>query len=419
MTASSSPKPVLLADPRWLTVVGIGEDGVDGLGEDALRTLAEAEALVGGARHLALVSESAAPRAERHAWPSPMLPFVETIAGWRGRRTVVLASGDPLLYGVAATLLTRVAREEMRVLPVLSSFQLACAAMLWPQSGVGLVSACGRPIETLALELFDGARIVLLSADGATPAGAARLLVALGYGASRLTVLERLGAPDARCLSLIAREVGDKTFDPLNLVAIDAVADPGTLVLSRAPGLPDDAFENDGQITRREIRALTLARLSPTPGALLWDVGAGSGSIGIEWMRAAKGARAIGLEPRADRAVRARENARRLGVPGFDIREQASPEGLAGLPRPDAIFLGGGATADRVFDICLAALKPGGRLVANAVTLETETVLVAARAAHGGDLVRLQATYADPVGRMTGWRPAMPITQYAYTKPRS
>ncbi|MFC3693881.1 precorrin-6y C5,15-methyltransferase (decarboxylating) subunit CbiE [Chenggangzhangella methanolivorans] len=410
---ASAPLP----DPRWLTVVGIGEDGFGGLGEDARAALERAEALVGGARHLSLVPADAAPHAERHAWPSPMLPFVETIAEWRGRRVVVLASGDPLLYGVAATLLARIAREEVAVLPTVSSFQLACAAMLWPVQETRLVSACGRPLEALALELFDGARVVLLSAGGGTPAEAARLLVSLGFGRSRMTVLERLGAPAQRALSCAAAEMDDHRFDALNVVAIEIVAGPGASRLPRIPGLPDDAFENDGQITRREIRAVTLARLAPAPGALLWDVGAGSGSIGIEWLRAEPDAHAIALEPRADRAERARRNARRLGVPALDVREQAAPEGLAGLPRPDAIFLGGGATGERVVEICWAALKPGGRLVANAVTLETEARLTAARAAYGGDLVRLQATYADAVGRMTGWRPAMPVTQYAVVKP--
>lgn len=408
--------PALPADSRWLTVVGVGEEGFGGLGLAARQALAVAEVLVGGARHLDLVPESAAPAAERHAWPSPMLPFIETIVGWRGRRVVVLASGDPLLYGVAATLLSRIAREEIAVLPTVSSYQLACAAMLWPQASTTLVSACGRPLETLALHLFDGARIVLLSADGSTSAAAGRFLSANGYGGSRLTVLERLGSPAQRAVARLASEMGDEAFDPLNVVAIEVVADPDARPLPRSPGLPDDAFENDGQITRREIRALTLARLEPMPGALLWDVGAGSGSIGIEWLRADPTARAIGLEPRADRAARARENSRRLGVPALDIREQAAPEGLAGLPRPDAVFLGGGATVERVIEICWAALKPGGRLVANAVTLETEVRLLAARESYGGDLTRLQATYADPVGRMTGWRPAMPVTQYAVVK---
>ncbi|MDR4306406.1 precorrin-6y C5,15-methyltransferase (decarboxylating) subunit CbiE [Chelatococcus sambhunathii] len=403
---------------KWLTIVGVGEDGAAGLSQPARVALEAAAFVVGGERHLALVPASLSPSAERHAWPSPMLPFLDVVAGWRGRSVVVLASGDPLFYGVAATLASRIDPNEIAVLPATSSLQLACAAMVWPVNETAVVSACGRPIEQLTLELFDGARIVLLSADGATPAAAAALLVAQGYGDSRLTVLERLGGPGAAALPLLARDVGARRFDPLNVVAIEAVAGPEARLLPRSPGLPDDAFLNDGQITRREIRALTLARLAPTPGALLWDVGAGSGSIGIEWMRAARGAKAIALEPRADRAARARENASRLGVPGLDLREAAAPDGLAGLPRPDAIFLGGGATAERVIDICWAALKPGGRLVANAVTLETETKLVAAREAFGGDLVRLQATYADPVGRMTGWRPAMPVTQYAVAKPR-
>ncbi|WP_020185719.1 precorrin-6y C5,15-methyltransferase (decarboxylating) subunit CbiE [Methylopila sp. 73B] len=404
--------------PRWLTVVGVNEDGLDGLGLAARAALATAEKVVGGARHLALIPAEASPKAERHAWPSPMLPFLDVLVSWRGRPAVVLASGDPLLHGVAATLLGRVGPEEMTVLPAPSAFQLACAAMLWPVASTALVTACGRPVETLAAELHDGARIVLFSADGATPAAAAALLVAHGYGDSAVTVLERLGGPHAAATSLPAHAVGDRSFDALTTIAIACVAGPDARLLPRVPGLPDDAFANDGQITRREVRALTLARLAPLPGALLWDVGAGSGSIGIEWMRAARGARAIALEPRADRAARARANAARLGVPTLDVREAAAPEGLAGLPRPDAVFLGGGATAPGALEICWAALKPGGRLVANAVTLETETKLLAARGTLEGDLVRLQIANAEPVGRMTGWRPAMPVTQFVATKPR-
>lgn len=405
--------------PRWLTVVGVNEDGLDGLGLAARAALTGAEKVVGGARHLDLIPSAASPHAERHVWPSPMLPFLDVLVSWRGRPTVVLASGDPLLHGVAATLLGRVGPEEMTVLPAPSAFQLACAAMLWPVASTALVTACGRPVETLGAELHDGARIVLFSADGATPAAAAALLVAHGYGESTVTVLERLGGPYAAATSLPAHALGGRVFDQLNTVAIACVAGPDARLLPRVPGLPDDAFANDGQITRREVRALTLARLAPLPGALLWDVGAGSGSIGVEWMRSARGARAIALEPRADRAARARANAARLGVPGLDVREAAAPEGLAGLPRPDAVFLGGGATAPGALEICWAALKPGGRLVANAVTLETETKLLAARETLGGDLVRLQIANAEPVGRMTGWRPAMPITQFVATKPRT
>lgn len=404
------------ADPRWLTVVGIGEDGAASLSAAAVEAIAAAETIVGGARHLAMIPAAVAPGAGRVAWPSPMPPFIETIAGWRGRRVVALASGDPLLYGVGATLRARIDPSEIRVLPAVSSFQLACAAMVWSTPETRLVSACGRPIETLLAGLFDGARVVLLSADGATPAAAGALLVAHGCGDSRLTVLERLGGPAERRLPFAARDIGDRRFDALNLIAIECVADAGAALPPAIPGLPDDAFDNDGQITRREIRALTLARLAPTPGALLWDVGAGSGSIGIEWMRA--GGVATALEPKPERAARARVNAARLGVPGLDVREAAAPGGLAGLPAPDAVFVGGGATVEGVVDACWAALKPGGRLVVNAVTLETEALLLAARGTLGGDLLRLQVSHADPVGRMTGWRPAMPVTQFVATKPR-
>ncbi|MDQ4060444.1 MAG: precorrin-6Y C5,15-methyltransferase (decarboxylating) subunit CbiT, partial [Pseudomonadota bacterium] len=281
-------------------------------------------------------------------------------------------------------------------------------------------SACGRPLEALHAELFDGARIVVFSADRATPHAAAALLVSRGFGESRMTVLEHLGGERERIRRLRVRDwPAEAQFADLNLVAIECAAGEGARVLSRAPGLPDDAYAHDGQITKREVRAATLARLSPRPGELLWDIGAGSGSIGIEWMRAAPRARAVGIELRADRATRARENAAALGVPGYHVVEGRAPEALAGLDAPDAIFVGGGLTSPDLLQACWITLKPGGRLVANAVTLESEALLPRAFAERGGDLVRLAVARAEPVGGYTGWRPLMPVTQWAVEKPRS
>ena len=404
-----------VAAPR-IAVIGIGEDGWEGLSEAAKRLVREAELLVGGRRHLALVPEFGQ---ERVIWPSDIGGFVERLRH-DGRAVAILASGDPMLYGVGALVAARLPAGSWHIIPAVSSFALACARLGWAVNETVLVSACGRPLEALHAELFDGARIVLLSADRATPHAVTALLAARGFTESRIAVLEHLGGPRERIRRFALGDwPADACFADLNLLAIECRAGPEARALSRAPGLPDDAFSHDGQISKREVRAVTLARLSPRPGELLWDIGAGSGSIGIEWMRAAPRARALGIEPRADRAARARANAAALGVPGYRVIEGRAPEALAGLTRPDAVFVGGGLTAPNLVEVCWDALAPGGRLVANAVTLESEAVLLDAFRARGGDLVRLAVSRADPVGGFTGWRPMMPVTQWAVEKPRT
>ena len=403
-----------VAAPR-IAVIGIGEDGWEGLSETAKRLVREAELLVGGKRHLALVPELGQ---ERVTWPSDIGGFVERLRR-EERAVAILASGDPMLYGVGALVAARLPPGSWRIVPGLSSFALACARLGWAAQETACLSACGRPVEALHAELFDGAHVLLLSADRATPHAAAALLAARGFTESAVTVLEHVGGPRERIRRFSLRDWPvSESFADLNLIAIECGAGPDARALSRAPGLPDDAFAHDGQISKREVRAVTLARLSPRPGQLLWDIGAGSGSIGIEWMRAAPRARAIGIEPRADRAARARANAAALGVPGYHVREGRAPEALSGLARPDAVFIGGGLTAPNLLEACWDALAPGGRLVANAVTLESEAVLLGAFRARGGDLVRLAVSRADPVGGFTGWRAMMPVTQWAVEKSR-
>ncbi len=398
---------------RRITVIGIGEDGWGGLGQAAREALGQAAEIIGSPRQLALLPADLGPR---RPWPSPMAPLIdEIVAG--SRPVAVLASGDPLLYGVGATLARRLAPEDLVVIPTVSSFALACARLGWDQATTALVSACGRPIAGLVPELFDGARIILLSADHATPHQAAVLLAIRGFEPSIVTVLEHLGGPEEDMHAVtVADWPAERRFADLNLVAIEVRASPGAHIYARIPGLPDDAFTHDGQITKRDIRAATLARLSPRPGNLLWDIGTGSGSIAIEWLRACPSAQAIGIDRHAARADRARTNAERLGVPRLRIIDGAVPGVLDGLPAPDAIFIGGGLTAPGIVERCWQALKPGGRLVANTVTLESEALLLAEFAARGGELVRLSVSRTDKVGGFTGWRPAMPVTQWSIEK---
>jgi precorrin-6Y C5,15-methyltransferase (decarboxylating) len=323
---------------------------------------------------------------------------------------VVLASGDPMLSGIGSTLIRLLGPDRVRVLPAPSSVSLACARLGWAVEDTAVVSLVGRPLDLLTPHVTPGRRLVVLGSDGRTPAAIAALLAERGYGASLLTALARLGGPEERSFAGTARDWRHPDTDPLVLTAVEVVADAGTVPLPIVPGLPDAAFEDDGQLTKRDVRAVTLARLGPLPGQLLWDVGAGAGSIGIEWMRTHPSCRAVAVEARADRAERIGRNAARLGVPGLRVVEGRAPGALAGLPPPDAVFVGGGATTPSLLDTCWAALPSGGRLVVNAVTVQSEAVLADWFTRVGGELVRIAVQRAEPVGSFTGWRAAMPVT---------
>jgi precorrin-6Y C5,15-methyltransferase (decarboxylating) len=392
-----------------VTVVGIGADGWDGLAPVARRAVEAAEVLRGSARQLALVPDAVA--AERVPWPSPMGPALAALPeAHPGRRVVVLASGDPMLSGAGTSLVRLLGADAVEVLPHPSSVSLACARMGWPVEDTAVVSVVGRPVALLAPHVTPGRRLLVLGSDGGTPAEIAELLTERGYGGSRLTALAQLGGPGERRIPGTARDWPHRDTDPLVVTAVEAVADPGTVPLPAVPGLPDDAYAHDGQLTKRDVRAVTLARLVPLPGQLLWDVGAGAGSIGIEWMRVHPTCRAVAVEASAQRARRIAENAVRLGVPSLEVVEGHAPEALAGLPRPDAVFVGGGATTPGLLDTCWERLAPGGRLVVNAVTVQSEAVLAEWHARCGGALTRLSVAHAAPVGGFTGWRPAMPVT---------
>jgi precorrin-6Y C5,15-methyltransferase (decarboxylating) len=399
-----------------IVVVGIGADGWDGLSPRARRAVEDAEVLRGSARQLGLVPDEVA--AERVPWPSPMAPALESLLrDHGGRRVVVLASGDPMLSGVGTSLVRLHGAGAVQVLPHPSSVSHACARLGWAVEDTAVVSVVGRPVELLVPHVTPGRRLLVLGSDGTTPAAVATLLTGLGYAASRITALAQLGGPAEQVFTGTAGDWPHADPDPLVVTAVEAAADPGTEVLPAVPGLPDGAFDDDGQLTKREVRAVTLSRLAPVPGRLLWDVGGGAGSIGIEWMRTHPTCRAVAVEARADRAERIRGNAVRLGVPGLEVVEGRAPEALAGLPAPDAVFVGGGATGQGLLEACWAALRPGGRLVANAVTVESEAVLATWFAGVGGDLVRIAVQRAEPVGGFTGWRSAMPVTIWSVVKP--
>jgi precorrin-6Y C5,15-methyltransferase (decarboxylating) len=402
------------APGRWLSIIGIGEDGVHGLTPKASERIERADLVVGGARHLAL----AAPliRGERLAWPQPMDDAYSAILDRRGGAVAVLASGDPNWFGVAAALRRIVPAAETVCLPAPSAFSLACARLGWALQDVATVSFCGRPTAALLPLLQPGACILALSADASTPAAIAALLLGRGFQGSRLHILEAMGGPRERHRTVAPADV-PRDVDPLNLIGIEVAAEAGSRVIPSAPGLPDDWFEHDGQITKREVRAVTIAALAPRGGELLWDVGCGSGSIGIEWSLSHPAARAVAIDRRPDRAARALRNAEALGVPSLRVVVGPAPEALADLPSPDAVFIGGGAQAPGVLDAAWAALRPGGRCVVNAVTVETEALLFAAHGARGGTLTRLHVDHLESIGRMRGFRPAMTVTQWTGLKP--
>jgi precorrin-6Y C5,15-methyltransferase (decarboxylating) len=401
------------APRRWLSIVGIGEDGIEGLTPIARSLVQAAEMVFGGQRHLVL----AAPliRGVARPWRSPFERAVEEVLAQRGGQVCVLASGDPFVYGVGSVLLRHVDPRETVTVPALSTFSLAAARLGWALPETTQLSLHGRALDLVRPHLQPGARVLALTSDGEGPAALARLLADTGFGTSRMTVLEALGGPRERLRATTAAgfDLGD--VGPLNIVAVEVEASPGARVLARTSGLSDELFEHDGQITKREIRAMTLAALSPRRGELLWDVGAGAGSVAIEWMLADPAMRAIAIEARSDRAARIRRNAAAFGVPGLNVIEGVAPEAFAGLAQPDALFIGGGAAS--ALDAAVAALRPGGRLVVNAVTVETEALLMACRATLGGELTRVAIARAEPMGGMQAWRPALPVTQWVWEKP--
>jgi precorrin-6Y C5,15-methyltransferase (decarboxylating) len=405
----------LNAPGRWLSIIGIGEDGLAGLSDAARTLIAQAALVVGGQRHLDLVADAV--KGEAMAWPSPLDGAFPTILARRGAPVCVVATGDPFFYGVGSVLAGLVSPDEMLCLPGISAFSLAANRLGWALQECALVTLHGRALERVIPALQPNSRLLALSWDGTTPAKLAELLVRHGFGEASMTVCEAMGGPDERLRSVVARDFDLAGIASLNLVALDMPAAPGARAIPLSPGLPDDWFEHDGQLTKRDIRAVTLSVLAPRRGELLWDIGAGSGSVGIEWMLAHPANRAVAVERDETRAGRIARNAASLGVPDLKIVHGAAPAVLEGLPAPDAVFIGGGATGAGVIDAAWVALSPGGRLVVNGITIETQAELTRRFKTLGGDLTTIQISHADPVGGFHGMRPAMPVTQWSVTKP--
>ena len=395
----------------WLHIVGIGEDGMAGLSPATRAVLEAAEIIVGGDRHHAL-SDSIA--AERLAWPHPFDALIDQLKALQGRRVAVLATGDPLWYSVGAKIGREIDPAQIVYHPQLSAFQLAAARMGWSLADVETLTVHGRPVEQMIAFIQPDQRLLILTTGEETPAQIARFLTERGFGKSRMTVLANMGGDREQRFDGVA-ESWDQSVPAFNTLAVECIAAPDAALLPRVPGLADELFQHDGTMTKQEVRAVTVAKLMPMRGALLWDIGTGCGSVAVEWMRAARYARAVGIEPRADRRAMAAANALALGAPKLQVVAGEAPTALDGLEPPDAVFIGGGLSG-AVFEAAWTALRPLGRLVANAVTLESEAELLALHKVHGGQLVKLAVQRAEPVGTLTGWRPLMPVTQWSLVK---
>lgn len=398
----------------WLTIIGVGEDGYDSLLARARLAISEADVIVGSERLQAFLPVTAA---ERHIWPQPFSNLVDCITPLRGRKTVILATGDPLNYGVARKLMTFIPFAEMQIIPNLSAFSLAASRLGWSLPDCDTLTLHGRHAANIEAFIQPDVRLLVLTEDSSTIPEVARRLVARGFVKSQMTVLENMGGPGERLSAFTAETVPSTAFSPLNTLAIHCIASVGARVLSRIAGLPDDAYEHDGQLTKREVRAATLAALAPSPDKLLWDIGAGCGSIAIEWMRAARGCEAIAFEHDPERVRMIAHNADRLGTPRLKTVAGEAPETLAGQPAPDAVFIGGGLGIPGVFEAGWAALKPGGAMVVNVVTIEGELHLYDLHEKHGGDLLRIEISHLAHVGRLRALKPRMAVTQWRTQKP--
>ncbi|GAA3860619.1 precorrin-6y C5,15-methyltransferase (decarboxylating) subunit CbiE [Celeribacter arenosi] len=395
---------------KWLHIIGIGDNGLDSLTPATRAVLEDAEVIFGAERHHALI---AGVNGERRAWPSPFDALIGDLQALRGRRVVVLATGDPLWYSVGARIGREIDPGEILYHPQLSAFQLASARMGWSLADCETLTVHGRPPEQVIPFLAPDQKLIILTNGADSPLKVAQILRARGYGPSEMSVLAHIGGSDEARFDGTA-EAWSHEVPEFHTLAVQCIAEAGATILPRF-GLPDVAFLSDGTMTKREVRAVTLAKLGPVRGGLLWDIGCGAGSVAIEWMRAARDARAIGIDNRDDRRNLAAQNALALGTPALKLIDGHAPEALSGLPAPDAVFIGGGLSRD-TFVAAWDALKPHGRLVANAVTLEGETTLAALRAEFGGDLARLSVARATPVGRLSGWKPFMPVTQWSLSK---
>ncbi|TYL94698.1 precorrin-6y C5,15-methyltransferase (decarboxylating) subunit CbiE [Bradyrhizobium rifense] len=386
----------------WLTIIGIGEDGLAGLSDASRKALSNAETVFGGERHLALADVGSRGR----AWPVPF--DAEVVLSRRGRPTAVLASGDPFWYGAGAGLAEKLAADEWVAYSAPSTFSLAAARLGWRLESAVCLGLHAAPFERLVPHLAPGARIICLVRDGKAAGDLARWLSERGWGASTFWALAALGGPNESVREYRAESYARASTGKLVAVALEAKGAQG---LSRSSGLPDVLFAHDGQITKRPVRALALSALWPCPGSTLWDIGAGSGSISVEW--ALCGGTAIAVEAREDRVANIRSNAAEFGLAHrITVIAGNAPDALAGLDAPDAVFIGGGLDG-AMFDAVWSRIVPGTRLVAHAVTLETEALLGELHQRHGGDLMRVEIAHAAPLGRYRSWEATRPVVQWS------
>jgi precorrin-6Y C5,15-methyltransferase (decarboxylating) len=398
---------------KWLTVIGIGEDGLSGISTAARSLIDTAEILVGGDRHLAMIPKDPL---SQLVWTSPLEETIQQIINYRGKLVCILASGDPLWFGIGTTLLKRIPIEEISIIPSPSTFSLICARLGWSLNEVETLSLCGRPEALLQTYIYPNAKLLILSSGKGTPNVVAKMLCDRNFGNSKITVLEHLSGTKERIISAFANQSQHfPEFAELNAIAVECLPDADAKILSRMVGLPDGAYHHDGQLTKREVRAITLSALALNAGELLWDVGAGCGSIAIEWMRSHPRCQAIAIEKSRTHFIA--ENAIALGTPNLKIIEGKAPEVLQGLPTPDAIFIGGGATVPDLFETCWENLRSQGRLVANVVTLEGEQKLFQWQQKYGGTLTQISISHAEAIGSFLGWKPMRPVTQWKIIKP--
>lgn len=404
-----------MADPQWLTILGIGDNGLDSLSSSARQLYENSKTIIAPARVLAALDDG---DKEFVPWTMGISETIAFIKERRGEPTTILATGDPMHFGIGATLRKSFGEEEMLVIPSPSGFSLAAAKLGWRLQDVAMISLHGRAVEGVVSHIQPDRQILALTSNAKTIYLAARILIGQNFGHSQMTVLEHVGGEGERITRMSALELvsSDIGFADFNMLAIECVTDQENQFLPCVPGLPDEAFSHDGQLTKREVRAATLAFLAPNPNAVLWDIGAGCGSIGIEWMRAAHNAKAHAVEQNSERCDLIMKNANNLGTPKIEIYCGDSSEQLVNLPTPDAIFIGGGLTSDGLFDACWNALPTGKKLVANAVTVQSEALLYQLFEKHGGELTRIQVSRAVPVGKFSGWKPSMPVTIWSVTK---
>lgn len=386
---------------EWLSIIGIGENGLKDLAGASREALDRAEVVFGSPRHLALVDHPG-----KRPWPVPF--SLAPLLALRGRPVAALVSGDPFWHGAGGSLAQELAPGEWRAYPGVPVPSLVAARLGWRLEEVTCLGLHAAPLERLRRHLTDGARLIVTLRDGAAPSALAGYLTALGFGPSALHVMEHLGGPRER----IRRHAAHDDLPAFENLVACAVEVRGGKGLPQVPGLADDLFDHDGQITKRPIRALALSALAPRAGELLWDLGAGSGSVGIEWLLSHPRNRAVGVERDPARAARARANALSFGVAHFDIREGAALELLPGLPTPDAVFIGGGLDG-ALLDAVWAGLPAGTRIVAHGVTLETESLLAGAQARLGGTLLRIELSQAAPLGGKRGWKASHPVVQWS------